>query len=95
MANLDGEACQDKDVEYVFLDTISFALPDSEARTCLGTFVLTNPYWTNVTVDNWIRSWTWMVYVFSFASISILTILLGATKLVSTKLGLLKANLRS
>jgi hypothetical protein len=78
-----------------FWDMMSFALPDSEARTCLGTFILTNPYWTNVTVDNWDRSWTWMVYVFSFASISILTILLGATKLVFIKLGLLKVNLRS
>ncbi|KAG1770253.1 peptidase S28 [Suillus occidentalis] len=34
---------------------------DKDVETCLGTFVLTNPYWTNVTVDNWIRSWNWMV----------------------------------
>jgi hypothetical protein len=78
-----------------FWDMITCALPDGEARTCLGTFDLTNPYWTNVTVDNWVRSWFWLVYAFSFASISNLTILLGAIKLVSTKLGLLKAKIRS
>jgi hypothetical protein len=76
-------------------DVMSFALPNDEARTCLGTFDLTDPYWTNVTVNNWNRSWTWMVYAFLFASISDLTMLLGATKLVSTRSDLLKANLRS
>jgi hypothetical protein len=76
-------------------DVMPFALPNDEARTCLGTFDLTNPYWTNVTVDNWSRSWTWIVYAFLFASISDLTMLLGATKSVSTRSDLLKANLRS
>jgi hypothetical protein len=76
-------------------DVMSFAMPDGEARACLGSFVPTDTYWTNVTVDNSDRSWFWMVYAFSFASISNLTILLGATKSVSTRLGLLKANLRS
>ncbi|KIK48997.1 hypothetical protein CY34DRAFT_429501 [Suillus luteus UH-Slu-Lm8-n1] len=35
---------------------------DKDVETCLGTFDLTNPYWSNVTVDNWVRSWTWMVW---------------------------------
>ncbi|KIK48996.1 hypothetical protein CY34DRAFT_429555 [Suillus luteus UH-Slu-Lm8-n1] len=34
---------------------------DKDAKTCLGTFDLTDPYWTNITVNNWDRSWTWMV----------------------------------
>jgi hypothetical protein len=30
-------------------------------RTCLGTYDASQTYWTNVTVDNASRSWTWMV----------------------------------
>ncbi|KAG1833222.1 peptidase S28 [Suillus subalutaceus] len=34
---------------------------DKDVETCLGTFVPTDPYWTDVTVDNAARSWFWMV----------------------------------
>jgi hypothetical protein len=95
IANLDGEDCHDQDVQYVFLGRDVVCTADGEDRTCLGTFDPTANYFTNITVNNANRSWLWMVYAFSSASISNLTILLGATKSVSTRLGLLKANLRS
>ncbi|KAG1728280.1 peptidase S28 [Suillus paluster] len=44
-----------------------------DAETCIGTYNTSQSYWTNVTVNNANRSWTWMVYAFSFKSISDLT----------------------
>ncbi|KAG2039982.1 peptidase S28 [Suillus americanus] len=34
---------------------------DEDAETCLGTYNTSQPYWTNVTVNNANRSWFWMV----------------------------------
>ncbi|KAG1734459.1 peptidase S28 [Suillus paluster] len=34
---------------------------DRDAETCIGTYNTSQSYWTNVTVDNADRSWTWMV----------------------------------
>ncbi|KAG2346899.1 hypothetical protein BDR05DRAFT_928527 [Suillus weaverae] len=39
----------------------SITCQDQDVETCLGSFVPTDVYWTNVTVDNSGRSWFWMV----------------------------------
>ncbi|KAG1743020.1 peptidase S28 [Suillus lakei] len=39
----------------------NYTCQDQDAETCLGTFVPTDTYWTNVTVDNANRSWFWLV----------------------------------
>ncbi|OAX35798.1 hypothetical protein K503DRAFT_784827 [Rhizopogon vinicolor AM-OR11-026] len=31
------------------------------ARSCIGTYDMSESYWTNTTVNNAVRSWTWMV----------------------------------
>ncbi|KAI0065742.1 peptidase S28 [Artomyces pyxidatus] len=34
---------------------------DDDAEDCLGSYDLTDPYYTNVTIDNPDRSWTWLI----------------------------------
>lgn len=39
----------------------SYLCGTSDAETCFGTYDANQPQWTNMTVDNWTRSWYWMV----------------------------------
>ncbi|KAG2749898.1 hypothetical protein P692DRAFT_201788590 [Suillus brevipes Sb2] len=39
----------------------NYTCQDQGVEACLGTFVPTDPYWTNVTVNNSGRSWFWLV----------------------------------
>ncbi|PAV21369.1 peptidase S28 [Pyrrhoderma noxium] len=32
---------------------------DLDAETCLGTYDPTQAYWTDISIDNWVRSWSW------------------------------------
>ena len=46
-------------------DCMAFGSADAgdvvTCRTCLGTYDTSQAYWTNVTVNNSNRSWSWMV----------------------------------